>query len=156
MRLLAVDPGVRACGWAYFETGNKSLLGCGLARSKEPGDMLAFDNMIRSLPGRACLLVERPQLYRQSKSKGDPEDLARLLILCGMLAAERPHDTHLIKPRQWKGTVPKTNRLADYVIHKRNMRRWGSDYLFLGIPGSLAHNVADAVGLGTWWIDTRG
>jgi len=147
---MAIDPGVRCCGWALF-TDDK-FVRCGLSRRaaalKE--DLAGFRAMISAMPGREMQIVERPQIYRQSRSKGDPEDLARLLILCGMLA-ERHKSTTLVIPHRWKGTIPKTAKLQDYVIHRRNEKSFGN-YLPTGIPTALAHNVADAVGIGLWWL----
>jgi hypothetical protein len=154
MRLLAVDPGVRSIGWAEFELWHVAprLLSCGLARSAESADLDAFRAMAGALPGCPMQVVERPQIYQQSRSKGDPEDLARILILCGMLA-QRTYATQLVLPRTWKGTIKKTAKIGDYVVHRRNKAVLGA-YLppAAEVPRSLAHNVADAVGLGLWWL----
>lgn len=177
MRLLAVDPGVRACGWALIHLlddgtcrhpGRQSgrpayekirLEGCGLVQSKALGrdDMAHFAAMSAelSLVNYDRLVVERPQLYRESKQKGRQEDLARLLILCGMICGV-VHDGHgeLVLPHDWKGGIPKPDPISDidsYIVHRRNKEALG-DYLPRDVSLGKAHNVVDAVGLGLWRV----
>lgn len=154
MKLLAIDPGVRCCGWALFVAPEMStgprLLRCGLSRSDEEDDLERFHWMVQQMPPCDVQVIERPQLYDRRKSKGDPEDLARLLILCGYIAAQMG-DTHLVKPHDWKGTIPKAP-ISDYIVHRRNEKALGREYMPDSVLASLAHNVADAVGIGIWFL----
>lgn len=159
MIIIAVDPGVRACGWARFEKpcGVVRLVDCGLFDvHKDHKDMVAFLLMAEGLQTKRAdfHIVERPQIYCEAKQKGRQEDNARLLILCGVLCGIRGHG-ELVLPHDWKGSVPKPKRLSDidsYIIHRRNVRTWGRGYLPKDVDQGKLHNVADAVGLGTWWI----
>lgn len=109
--------------------------------------------MAKQLPPCDMLVVERPQIYSRRKSKGDPEDLARLLILCGYIAGSTgaAPSTRLVRPHDWKGTIPKAP-INRYIVHRRNVEALGRQYIPDSVPASLAHNVADAVGLGVWWL----
>ena len=156
MKLLAVDPGVRCCGWALFQ--DTILEDCGLVRimAKDYSDISAFRTMANNFPRADWLAIEVPRIYERRKSKGDPEDILRLAILCGVLIGRWPSSKiQAIRPRDWKGTIAKA-RITDYVIHLRNLEalrgRGFSRYVAAmdAIPKSLAHNVADAVGIGLW------
>lgn len=160
MKLLAVDPGVRACGWALFEYDSHcKLIECDLVQSVSvayPTDIPHFMDMSILLSRIPCnrFIVERPQLYRERRQKGRQEDLARLLVLCGVLCGMRQYG-ELVLPHDWKGGVPKPDPVSDigsYIVHRRNQEALGKDYLPKAVPPGKAHNVADAVGLGLWRI----
>jgi hypothetical protein len=140
--MLAIDPGggVRRerQGWALFESG--WLLQCG--------------NGIPSVPSVNYLVVEKPQVYRQAKQKGDPNDLIDLAVLVGQ-AIERytcsdPARHRVYLPAQWKGQVPKDihhRRIMGTIDVQRDQIRW-----LYQVPESYRHNVLDAVGLGLFLL----
>jgi hypothetical protein len=173
MKLLAVDPGVRACGWAQFEYGLKGrirftkLVGCGLVQSLTgfgSDDMGHFVDMAIILRRIFCerFVVEAPQIYRAGRQKGKQSDIARLLVLCGVLCGVRGYG-ELVLPHAWKGSVPKPDKASDiksYIVHRRNAKALGRGYLPNSVPLGKMHNVVDAVGLGLWRVrqlltDTR-
>lgn len=159
-RLLAIDPALNGTGWALFEAG---LVECGCCTSK--GKDLwkrckyVADALVQ-VPRSAGVLeviVEKPQAYVQRRSRGDPNDLIDMGILIGVaLRALHPGKVRLVTPRTWKGTVPKTQDVNEYVIHRRTQKelsprayRLYMDRL-METKKALRHNVADAVGLGLW------
>ena len=161
MSLLSVDPGLSATGWALWHDG--SLVCCGLVRAfggtdAERSAVVGAGLILRTAAlecGAARTLVELPQIYRAVKAKGDPNDVVRVAALVGWIEASFPRAVHeRASPHDWKGTIPKARRLRDYVVHERNAKALGLCYLrwFETCPESLAHNVADAVGLGLWWL----
>jgi hypothetical protein len=172
MKLLAVDPGVRACGWAQFEYGSKDrvrfakLAGCGLVQDSRlhTEEMDRFVSMGVLLRRIDCerFVIEAPQIYRAGRQKGRQSDIARLLVLCGVLCGVRGYG-ELVLPHDWKGGTPKPDKASDiesYIVHRRNARTLGKGYLPRAVPPGKAHNVADAVGLGLWRVrqlltDTR-
>lgn len=150
--LLSVDPGLHGCGvaaWHISPTIPLSWAGY----VKNPGTKWhamvgAVDEEIRRrfgfLPNH--LVIELPQVYVRSRSKGDPNDLIMLAGLVGAFVYNfDSRDGHkLYKPAEWKGQVPKDimetrikGRLSEAELHA------------VELPArSLAHNVWDAVGLG--------
>jgi hypothetical protein len=164
--LLAIDPGLNASGWALFDC--HLLQRCGLARVTGKGRnaerVAAMAHAVADCyrgDEALAVVIEQPQHYQQRYSKGDPQDLAMLSLLCGSILAEvRAHSQRLVYPREWKGTIPKRTKLDDYIVHKRNvagLRRHERNRYTAGLetaPRSLRHNIADAVGIGLWAIET--
>lgn len=96
------------------------------------------------------LVWERPQIYRASKSKGDPNDLIALAAIGNGVAAHfRRGATMAPTPAQWTGQVKKATRGSAWKS-PRGMRirsRLTPAELAL-VPDQ--HDVVDAVGLGLW------
>lgn len=143
VRLLAVDPGTNALGWALF--GGKDLLEAGLLRGKDVQDILRD---LPSLPAHDNVIVEVPRIYPRGPAR--PNDLIGLAVVAGAAAARAPGDATFVFPHQWKGQVPKEIhhrriflQLADSELEKVRLR---------GVPKSLIHNVNDAIGLGLWAV----
>jgi hypothetical protein len=140
--LLAIDPGILT-GWAVFDSRG-GLQACGLGED------------FPTLSERVAV-IERPQVYRASKSKGDPNDLITLAIRVGRYY-ERLEKAgvrvHLVLPTTWKGQVPKTihhERIAgsmpatEVEIVRRVEKKIGK---------LKCENVWDAIGLGRWAAQT--
>ena len=153
MKLLAVDPGVRAQGWALF-VGDR-LTQCGLA-SVETQPLLhdALLELHNALGNVDKLVVEIPQVYQQRHLKGDPNDLIDVAVSVGMVVATMPHkELKLVRPRDWKGTCPKkihNQRVLALLTEKEN-----SVLNTCGVIPSLRHNVIDAIGIGQWALRRR-
>lgn len=147
MNLIAIDPGV-ASGIAFFLGGY--LYRC--ARFK-PYDGERIEPLI--LPPAECV-IEIPQVYRASKSKGDPNDLIKLATVAGRLAEyyeSRGLRVQLVKPREWKGQLPK-KVMQNRLLGTRGPQ-WTRDEInaLAGAAnrvGNYDHNVLDAVALGMW------
>lgn len=159
MTLLAVDPGLNGTGWAAFRAGR--LAGCGCVAGGEGGLLERIDRIVWAVridsPQGGRLVIEKPQIYRQRKQRGDPNDLIDIAILVGELRRHLgPRASQLVLPREWKGTVPKTRKLGDYIIHKRVLKRLPPaerECYQAGLEAvlvELRHNIADAVGIGLW------
>lgn len=150
VHLLAVDPSLTCTGWARFFCG--SLQGCGLIRP-DRGD--PFASRV-SLAGHAfrgvsvdILVIEWPQVYRATRSKGDPNDLLAVAgvaggVLSQVTALQR---TLTPKPAEWKGQVPKEIHNARVLARLDDAERALVDGAG---PASLLNNAIDAVGLGLW------
>lgn len=99
------------------------------------------------------LVIERPTIYPHSKAR--PNDIIVLAISAGRLAEKvgAKKETWYL-PRQWKGQIPKTKKITDYIIYKRvlnNLSDTEAQTLawMLGVaPTGHDHDVVDAVGLG--------
>jgi hypothetical protein len=98
-------------------------------------------------------ISEVPQVYRAGASKGDPDDLIQLAGVVGVFAQAFRATTHFgVKPREWKGQVPKD------VHHARLVKTLTPEELAMveaAAPPSLRHNVLDAVGIGQWFFKNR-
>jgi hypothetical protein len=137
--ILAVDPGLNACGWAA-RIGERPIVP-GTIRPKTFTIRDRVNEIIRQLPrmpgGRRwdILVVEKPQVYEGRKSKGDPNDLVNLALVVGAVMATIPAGIFLDPlPNAWKGAVPK------HIHHRRIRRR---------VPGlpRCSMDAMDAVGL---------
>ena len=167
MNVLSVDPGLVATGWAVFE--DATLIGAGIitpekgregpARSASIAQQLHWTSTV-NVHRPDYLVIEIPQIYRQSRSKGDPDDLLRLAILVGEIEAVFTGVPKVeVRPRAWKGTLPK-KKMPEYLVHKRNALALGPNGRYAAslrnVPRSLAHNLADAVGIGIWFLRSKG
>lgn len=133
--ILTIDPGKRQCGWAIFL--HDRLYACGLWRDE-----------IRSSQAVTRTIVEIPQVYTRTKSKGDPNDLIDIAVKGGWLAGKMaPYATlEMIRPQQWKGTVD-----PEVMLDRIYNRLTDVEQALLSAapcPASLRHNIVDAIGIG--------
>ncbi len=162
--ILAIDPGLRFTGWACAK--EQTLIGCGIAqggegtlwdRARRITDAIEFWCAPR--PKELTVVGEKPKVYKQRLAKGDPNDLIDLSFLLGyVIRGLNPTKIELSLPRDWKGTIPKKQDLAKYVIHQRILKRLTPTELVIYRKGlhafrlSEAHNVCDAVGILFWYL----
>lgn len=151
--LIAIDPG-KTSGFAAY-MGGKLIEACAI---KEQA-LLARAAANSSLPGcfssRPIFVCELPVVY---KSRNVPaSDLINLAVLVGDLRGlfrAKGFETVLVKPRTWKGTVPKE-------IHNRRVLRELTQEEKAILPKrprarDYDHNMIDAVGLGLWFLKSKG
>lgn len=151
--IISVDPGANLVGAAAWDNGK--LQSAMLARGKSALelaqvihawvlDMYVFSTSL-------VVVVERPQVYPRSRTKGDPNDLITLALVAGMVAGKLdPAAVVEVKPREWKGQVPK-----DAMIERIKRTLPLEEYRVVAqvlCPPRLKHNVWDAVGLGLWYL----
>lgn len=161
MTLLAVDPGQAACGAALFIDGR--LARC--AWVKHPMRDRTYDSEsfvwmareVASWPGLQIddFVYELPKVYPGAKGQADPDDLLPLAVIGGVIAGRLGCVSMFVRPREWKGTIPKPIRAADpYQVELRVRARLDAGELAAyeagtaGMSNSTRHNVADAVGIG--------
>lgn len=148
MNFFTTDPG-EDTGWAWFYESR--LTYCGL---------IAWDGWTPARPNldfeqaRALgftLVVEKPQVYRASRSKADPNDLIFLAMRAGVLINFYCLYTENIltpTPAEWKGQTPKSvsERRTRKLLTPEETRVLAG----CGVSAALLHNVIDAVGIGLW------
>ncbi len=150
MILLALDPGLRRCGWAVFHDGLYHQAGLSRGEMKTSvKDVPAWIAVIEAIPDPWPdeLICEYPQVYTSRMDAAN--DLLQLASVLGV-AAHKWKDVKntMVRPRQWKGQRPKaaTEHQAKLVLdvyEKGNVER----DLSLVSP-SLRHNVWDAICIG--------
>jgi hypothetical protein len=149
--VVALDPGTAEAGLAVFEDGE--LSSAWLSRSKKRHWVLmarqAYVDLISRYPlealAGATLILEVPQVYRNSVGK----DLIKLAQMGGAFAAYLAHDAPItVKsylPKEWKGNVKKeimTERIKERLTPEEHSR------IELPRAKSLHHNIYDGCGLG--------
>lgn len=149
--ILTLDPGAKACGVALFKS--KRLQSAWLARTKgdwaEMARAVYFSVQARMGPHRldeiSTIVIERPQVYVASRSKGDPNDLITLALIAGRVTGYFPKAAAIDrKPAQWKGQVPKEIQIE----RTRQKLSPAEKERIEKTPKSLEHNVLDAIGIG--------
>ncbi len=91
------------------------------------------------------LVIELPQIYLASRSKGNPNDLIRLAFEAGRIAGLfNTHET--ISPRSWKGTIKKEVMLRRIVSRLTDAEL--TMLKALKLPPSKEKEVIDAIGIG--------
>lgn len=151
--VLAIDPGIRCTGVAYFRYSNLERLDAFSTKAKDDlGKRVAFiskkiketfENTIFDL-----VVIEYPEIYRHTKQDIDYEDILAVTLVAGaVLGSVVSKEWRLPKPKQWKGQVPK-NIHNDRVLNRlyEHERGW---------PELSNHNAIDAVGLGLWGLGRR-
>lgn len=157
MNLLALDPGIRGCGVAFFQDGelqtgmyvpNPAARGNGPEEVRQMVAAVKYYLLPRCTLGLDELVIEWPQVYSTSRGK-DPNDLLPLVgIGCGLACVfPRAYAVRYL-PREWKSTMAK-----GAAFEKRVLDRLGTDERqFISGPRSLLHNVYDAIGLGLFHL----
>jgi len=158
-RLIAIDPGVKMCGFAKFIGGR--LVDAGVLRAtktKELNDkaqyMAYLITQYMSIIGGYTLAIERMRVYNKLQQKGDPNDLLDVAYVSGVIAGRVARYTHKIltpTAREWKGTIEKP-------IHHERIKRDcpQAEPLAQKTAKTYRHNVYDAIGLGLWAIERIG
>lgn len=135
--MMAIDPGTKSTGVAFFlKSKLRSVTRIPFTTCAElhPFGQESFVDV---------LVCEVPQVY--PRSKADPNDLIKLALLAGGLVGQTVavHKV-LVKPREWKGQVPKK------IHNARTLAKLTPSELKL--CGGLSHDEIDAVGLGLWYL----
>lgn len=155
--LLAVDPGIRGCGVAWFH--DSVLTGAAYVKSPCIVDNLANAAvaMANEVVGRINvrgvdeLVVEWPRIYasriRAGVSKEDPNDLLALAGVDAAIAMALGCVAHSVYPSDWKGQLKKDPCKARVVSrlwpHEMQAAESGAK-----AAGAKSHNMWDAIGIG--------
>ncbi len=150
---VSIDPGVRDAGVALWDDDHE-LRAAKLIRCRHGGwpalAAMVADWVEHSYLDIQHIVIEQPQVYVQSRQKGNPNYLIALAMAAGAIAMavlDRHPDASIVTvlPAVWKGNTPKdihnerTKKLISPVEHEQ---------ISLPSAKSLQHNVWDAVGIG--------
>lgn len=144
--LVPIDPGKLACAAAVFSPylGGHTLRAVYYGLDPKALERLVDAHRCQHPACPAECVLEVPQVYSRSTSKGDPNDLVAIAVEGGRMCS--PYRTTYVKPAAWKGQVPKH-------IHHMRIRKIlsGEEAAIIDsypILASKRHNLLDAVGLG--------
>lgn len=149
--MIAIDPGTRAVGWAIF-LPDGSMHRCGLAHVKGTNRVLADDaiELADQIGVHLPRVVLEEMVMRPEDPRSQADDLLRVQLVGGIVAARVGQKIVTVRPMRWKGCVPKR-------IHHRRigdvMTRAEKDLLTAAcrtVHRDLQHNVIDAIGIGLW------
>ena len=160
---IALDPGLRNPGIAVFIDG--ALYRAGRVkipaathkiediaeRSREVA-MLIYNDLEEGAEQDAeQVVLEWPQIYKATRSKGDPNDLPPLvgvaMYFAGRLAA--PVKSYL--PRTWSGGLPKATT-GDATVSPRGRMIWGLLSAAERDALDVSHDAIDATGIGLYHL----
>src|SRR3954453_17031741 len=103
--ILAIDPGLRATGYAYFRKGHLVRAGLKQCKLVERGEIAAFigrDLAIEFVNQPLdALIVEVPQVYQSRLMKGDPNDLVSVALVAGAVFQVPARVRRAVSPHQW-------------------------------------------------------
>jgi len=151
--ILAIDPGIRSCGWALFGP-DKRLLRCGLVQTKSTNRHLGDDaaTMAAAIGFGSPHVILEEMVLRPEDPKSQAEDLLRVQLVGGIVAGRCGGRVTTVHPMRWKGAVPKRihqSRIRDELSEaERAVLEAGT----AKVRGALKHNVLDAVGIGLWGV----
>ena len=141
--LVAIDPGTEQAGFARFKEGRltQAVLVREKGSTKEQRAWRVACKLGELCQPEDSIILEYPQIY--VRSPGDPDDLLALaLVVGGVLSLQKGGE--LVRPRTWKGQVPKKIMVNRILKHLDDAER----ELCKDIKDN--HNVLDAVGVGLW------
>lgn len=143
---ISIDPGTRATGWAVWK--DEKLYQCGIARGKDWVETV--NNMPRVKVTKLC--IEDQQIYRNSEVNAHSL-IAVARVVGAIVIKYQAKENKIIKPREWKGQVPKT------ICNKRTLQRLTEEEIETltrkTYSKSMIHNLLDAVGIGLWELKRR-
>lgn len=177
MNVISLDPGIRGCGLAFFESGVLIKASYVRNETRKGQGFEAIHTMVTGLYAEALkiwpvgfrgyLAFEVPQVYRESRWKGDPNDLLPLMGIdagFGIALSLGPGlaEVRGYRPREWKGTI----NPEECTLRVRS-RLSAEEFRVVELPANtcppcqlhragiyctrsscLAHNVYDAIGIG--------
>lgn len=149
-RVVGVDCGLRHCGVGLFE--NSTLTATALIRSGFKGKdqlraALAMGQAVRSwveAMGADQVVIEVMKHRPPGQQKGPQQDLAGLTLVGGMIAAD--HNATLYYPEDWKTQLDGDDFIVNRIIPRLSVAELAV-LRATDCPESLAHNVADGVGI---------
>lgn len=157
--VLAVDPSLSSTGVAAFSGGVLVHANTLKVQDRDHTRTLRAQMMadlVLGFIGSArvhLLVVEFPQVYRASKSPGDPNDLLGLAAVAGaVVVAVRPDSILEVTPAQWVGQLPKVRggrgraQASARATRIRSRLSPAEQVIF----DRLGHDGIDAVGLGLY------
>lgn len=160
--MLAVDPGLRACGVALFHNGVLVRAGVvrGLREGQGPEVWAALATEVEEWARLTVLttrytyghLVVETMRHNPHGRSVPVEDLLELAGVAGAVVGRLPGWTaHAAQAHRWKGQVPRDVMGRRVEAHLREEGLWAR----VEVPSVKDHlnDAMHAVGMGRWWLD---
>lgn len=154
VRLLAIDPGLNATGYAIFDREILSEAGVIKSNRTDTRDAKAatIARQLKRYSHCDQVIAEWPQVYGAGRSVGDPNDLLWLAYLLGSIANATGGISRFIVPAIWTKGLPAKSKTKKEVNHREErIRTKLSKEENLIMPSQ--HDVVDAVGIGLYHLD---
>lgn len=150
IKTIAADPG-KISGVAVFE-GN-TLIDVTCVKGEAIDQAKKLYTFVEKFTELDTCLIELPQIYERTRWKGSPNDLIKVGVIAGTIAAvfSNCRKIKFIKPAEWKGSRPKN---IDNIF-TRNLLTKAEQARLEKIPTGRINHVLDAVGLGLWHLKRR-
>jgi hypothetical protein len=152
--VLAVDPGLRACGVALFRDGElvRAAAVRGPRTGRGPAVWRALGLGVAAWVGDLVvgrLVVETMKVYTGGQS--DPDDLLELAGICGAVATALPRwPVEGVRAAEWNGQVPAEIRRWRTQTWTESLH-W-TDRVDLNTTQRFQQDVWSAVGIGRWKV----
>lgn len=153
--LLSIDPGVHDVGMAVWSDDGLHWAGFVQQPSgvnKDPRNIVsAVEHKLSALRLDWVLfdlVIEKPQVYVRTRSKGDPNDLIDLALVVGAFFQRASGKVTTVLPAAWKGQVPKPIMGARILAKLNDEERARIE----AGPLKKMHNAIDAIGIGLHYL----
>jgi hypothetical protein len=105
------------------------------------------------------VVIENPQYYSARKSKGNPNDLAKVTRMVGRYEERfesRGSHVSVFLPNEWKGTIDKEIHQARFLAERKQTHpgclKLASD-LLAKVPDGKKHNCVDGWAISVWFFN---
>ena len=154
--IIAVDPGAKSLAVAW---GDETLEECFLLRARRKDifhSELVIGTHVPHCREARLFVAEVPQVYQAGKGKGNPNTLIDLTASACLYGGAFACPVKLLRPRQWKGQVPKeahNRRTLKKLTHAELKVLDAAEVIDIETgkckrcPDGLRHNLLDAIGL---------
>lgn len=136
-------------GWVLDQRINMEALA--IAADAEQEGRMQEAARIRQIEGLSALVVEWPQVYTASKSKGNPNQLVPLAGICMAVAGLLDVPTTAYLPSEWAKQCPKATT-GDPLASPRGRKVWGRLSEQERACVVVSHDSIDAAGLGLYYL----
>lgn len=168
--LVTIDPGVNHAGVALWNDvgelkcsqlieGVRRFEALALLVKQHYSIERTLYNPYKSPVPELRVVVEVPQVYPGGRGKGDPNDLINLAFSAGRyVAACGTDNVTTVKPREWKGQIPKPKKGEEYIVKLRALKRLTpAEVRRIEVPKSKLRetDVFDAIGIGLYAVGRK-
>ena len=155
-KILAIDPGTAATGYALLEDGEPTKLGVIVAKGataeeRLPSMCAQVADLVRTNRWLIDTLAVEWQMARPKDKR--PQDIIHVGMVVGAaltIALEPQQKLETPTPSMWKGSID-----GDVFVDRVKRVFPQASTLLTSVPGAVQHNAYDALGLAAWAVAHR-